>query len=722
MQTDQASPTPQRSPATRWLLWLTLLHTLPAPFWLYVVAGTVPAAGLLGAGTISLFLGDRQSLMMGAVLGGMGLVWAVVFYLLAWLLEFLLRRIRRALLRSLLLLALVVAAFLLGLAPIYVIGGHGGSEQMGLPGLLTGFVKNPALLHAYAAGLFLLLSGLWVLQAIRLPPFLQAVQRRAPPTYIMILLLTGVIAFSAVYAQRIALICMPAGEAGMTWGQLCVARHLRDRPGHSGRQDAINWYERAAQQGSRTAIRELMALQPGNDVLRKWLPKLAADGDPEARLRWWQLVTGDRQASAEEKQTARTWLNEAAGSGHAGAAVTLGRLLVKEEPAAARKLWEQAAEHDDGDALRELAWRYAAGVPGFPINLRRAADYNERLAAGVEAKQFDTGMHSLSAAGYRQQAAAIRSLLQEAESGRTGAQLKLASRLLESANPGAAGRTEAISLLEKAAGQGDVTAQHELGKLFIFGRKGVEKDLPRGRNWWNLAAAQNHVPTLRYVAEARISGKYGYPLDLGAARSGFTVLVEAFTYGRHGVAANERNAAYWQSALRDTERRIARLGPDYQPIGILRKQADAGDADAQYRLGLQLLESYSPDARAEALQWWIRAAAAGDHRAQFRLVSYYDRGHPALAKNHARVRELLQQAAAGRHAQGLYTLGLAYEKGRYGFKRDLDLAGEIYRDFLNGDVVFHDGDDQDRLTGMVRGRAKAVDRMLEFRNRSKPDG
>ncbi len=374
--TGNGKPEPSR--ATRWLLWLSLLHTLPAPFFLFVVVGTVPAAGLLAGGVAGLFAGDRQGLAMGAVLGAQGAGYAALYFLVAWLAEFLLRRLRAVPLRSGVLAILVAAMFAASLAPIYGSGGHGAEQWTNLPGLLEGFAAPPV--------------GAW------LAPYFGAL------------------------------------------------------------------------------------------------------------------------------------------------GVVLAGLLVL---------------------------------------------------------------------------------------------------------------------------------------LFVIGRDGVDQDLPRGRQWWDRAAALGHVPTLRYVADARVSGTYGYPIDFARARDEFAVLAEAFGSGSHGVEADPGQAQHWRSALRDVERKIADLGTDYRPMDELRERAQAGDPQAQYQ-----------------------------------LVPYYERGDRFVPRDHARVVELLQQAAAGKHPQAMWTLGLAYEKGRFGLARDLRKAGELYREILTAQA----GDpygwrQEERFYSMVRVRIGAVERM-----------
>ncbi|MDH5276829.1 MAG: hypothetical protein OEW88_10425, partial [Gammaproteobacteria bacterium] len=428
--TGNGQPEPSR--ATRWLLWLSLLHTLPAPFFLFVVIGTVPAAGLLAAGVAGLFAGDREGLAMGAVLGVQGTGYAVLYFLVAWLLEFLLRRLRAVPLRSGVLAILVAAMFAATLAPIYGSGGHGVERWTNLPGLLSEFAAPPVgpWLAPYFGALGLVLAGLLVLQAVAIPPVLQRLADRWPPLPVQIGLLALLLGSMALYSNRVVVFCMPAAQANQVWAQLCIARAARERAEAGRYADAESWYARAAEQGSSTAMRELLEITRSPDVRRRWLAVLAAEGDAGARVAWWELVRND---AAADRSTALAWLTEAAGDGHPRAALELARHLIDAgEPDTGRTWLEVAAEADQGDALRELAWRYEQGAPGFPIDLERAAALYAQLAEGIDQGRHETRMYTQTASGYREQADSIRALLQAADSGDPTAQARLGERILDS--------------------------------------------------------------------------------------------------------------------------------------------------------------------------------------------------------------------------------------------------------------------------------------------------
>ncbi len=699
-----------QSRCIRWFLWLTLLHTVPSPFYLFVVIGTVPAAGLLASGVAGLISGDREGLSMGVVLGVQGLAWGAVYFGVAWLLAAWFMRISSPGQRALRLGGLALALFAASMLPIYGMGGHGSESWSSILQLLKETRVPESACLAYAGGLGVLLAVLLALQAGSGPqPWLA---RLPSPAAVGALLLAGVLAV-ALWSNRVGLFCGPAAEAGQVWGQLCVARAARALAGGGPAPDAETWYRAAAEQGSRAAMRELMEITRTDADRRNWLPALAADGDAQARVDLWRLLRDGGNTSPEELARARTWLIEAADEGHGGAALELAReLLARNQPDQARQRLEEAAARDEGDALRELAWRYEQSAPGFPLDLERAAALYARLAVGLAEEKYATRLHSLTADGYRQRAESLRQQLDAAAAGEVGAQLALARRILDARNPGNAGRDQALRLYVHAAEQGDAEAQYELGRLLVMGHRGVVQDLPRGRDWWERAAAQNHVPTLRYVAEARTSGRYGYDIDFEQARREFTVLVDAYENGNHGVDADPRRAAHWRSALRDAERKLVKLGPDHVPMRTLRERASAGDSAAQYQLGVQLLQGYSTDAHQEAVDWWIRAAEGGHAQARFRLVSYYLRGDRFVEQDTVRAVQLLHDAADANHARAMFELGLVYEKGRHGVSRDLGRADALYRQILAAEETNPYGwKEEKRFFNMVRVRVTAVEQL-----------
>ncbi len=693
-----------------WLLWLAMMHTVPSPFFLFVVAGTAPAMGLLAVGCAGLFTMDSEGPVMGLVIAGQGLAYALVYYFVAWLLARLLARTSLVLLRTFLLSAIVVALLSVAVLPVYGAGGHGGETWLNIFQLLEGYRLPIAVIQYYTLGLLSVLIALLVMQATGLP---SGLSRLPSPIATGSVALLAVL-LGALWTHRATLVCAPAAAQELIWAQICVARASRDLAEGNRSKDAEDWYRRAAAQGSLTAMRELLDITHVDADRHDWLPVLAAAGDPQAAADYWRWLQRDGDNDPQSLRQARAWLVIAADDGHGPAALEMARVLLEEgELQQARGRFEQAASLGEGDAMRELAWRYAQGAPGFALDLERAAALYNQLSEGMAAGKYKTRQYTLTSAGYRKLAEDLRADVARASGGDIDAMLEMAERILDSGHPGEAGRARALELLERAASLGSADAQFRLGQLLVLGHRGFTPDHARGRSWWNEAVAQNHVYTLGYVAEAHTSGRYGYDIDFEAARDGFALLVEAYSDGTHGVEADPEEAARWQSALRDAQRKLDALGADYVPMSALRKQAETGDAPAQYQLGVQLQQAYSRDHHQQAVDWWVKAAAGGYAPAQFRLVPYYLRGDRFVKKDIREAVRLLQGAARSNHLPAMYELGLVYEKGRHGVARDLVRASEIYQQILGLNALRESDEESQRILGMAAGRLKAIARMQD---------
>jgi len=119
-----------------------------------------------------------------------------------------------------------------------------------------------------------------------------------------------------------------------------------------------------------------------------------------------------------------------------------------------------------------------------------------------------------------------------------------------------------------------------------------------------------------------------------------------------------------------------------------KKKAEAGDAQAQYDLGL-MYETSGPfdDLNkinyqisgniAKAVEWYQKSAAQGNPNAQYNLGVLYDNGK-GVTKDSAKSVEWWQKAAAQGHVEAQYNLGVTYQKGE-GAPKDAAKAVEWYQ-------------------------------------------
>jgi TPR repeat protein len=81
-------------------------------------------------------------------------------------------------------------------------------------------------------------------------------------------------------------------------------------------------------------------------------------------------------------------------------------------------------------------------------------------------------------------------------------------------------------------------------------------------------------------------------------------------------------------------------------LQVLRKAAESGDADAQYRLGLKYAEGEGvAKDPSQAAEWYRKAATHGQPNAQYNLGSLYYKGE-GVPKDPAQAAEWYRKAAA----------------------------------------------------------------------------
>lgn len=98
----------------------------------------------------------------------------------------------------------------------------------------------------------------------------------------------------------------------------------------------------------------------------------------------------------------------------------------------------------------------------------------------------------------------------------------------------------------------------------------------------------------------------------------------------------------------------------------LRTRAVAGDAAAQYEVGMRFAEGRGVATDAEkAAAWFARAAQQGLAPAQFRLASLLEKG-TGVTQDMQRARSLYEQAAAAGNVQAMHNLGVLYAEGGLG--------------------------------------------------------
>ena len=717
-QTDHRTLPPGRV-ATRWFLFLIFFHLLPVPWYMMVVAGLAPASFLFAAGVAGLFNTDFDSLPMAVLFLAPALISGLVFVLLAYLLAAGIGRLKKPVAVTLSLILILAICIGIALNPVYISGGHGGTHHFSLLGFLDilGQFRIPmAASLSYFICLTLLLAGLLVYQHTPHSFPTLHLNRERRRRLLKRSVLGGLILLIALFCwtHRLLFFIKPLADIGIAGAQYHLALSLQKKPGyHPGLSaDSRNYLERAAQQGHiKAAMMLARSPRSAKDKLR-WLAVAAEGGIAEAHYELYRYMLKSSVADYKSR-SAMDWLHSAAEGGFAGAQYELGRLLIRgdqqhgiaKNSIQARQWWEKAAANGHGRAMGELAWRYNQAADGFPWDPARAAALLEKMADGYRQGRYGLPHNPQMASSRQRRAEEIHALEERIAQGDPEALATLGRQLLRSQGAGA----QAVALLEKAAIQGDAQIQYELGDIYLSGRNGIARDLEKGRQWWDRALAQQHVKTMEMVAPAYQNGRFGYPVDLLKSKALVVLLVEAYRDGVYGVDRNAQKERYWTGHLKYFDRLFDMAGGSYLPLEDLRRQATAGDLQAQYQLGRQMLVAGPADERQKGLQWIERSAEGGYAEAQYRLVIYYENQIHIMRDNPSRGVAFLQAAAQQNHLRAMGTLALAYEKGRYRLAKDYRQSQMWYQKLLqayeSGQYI---GNVDDRFINSQRRRLEYV--------------
>ena len=717
-QTDHRT-VPAGRVATRWFLFLIFFHLLPVPWFMMVVAGLAPASFLFAAGVAGLFNTDFDSLPMAVLFLAPALISGLVFVLLAYLLAAGIGRLKKPVAVTLSLILILAICIGIALNPVYISGGHGGTHHFSLLGFLDilGQFRIPiAASVSYFICLTLLLMVLLIYQhtpqSFPVLPLSRERRRRLLRRSMVGGLIVAIVLLC--WTHRLLFFVKPLADMGISGAQYHLALSLQKKPGYRPglSADSRNYLERAAEQGHIKAAM-MLARSPRNaeDKLR-WLA-VAAEGDlAEAHYEVYRYMTKSSVA-VYKSRSAMDWLQSAAESGFAGAQYELGRLLVhgdrtrgiEKNNKKARQWWEKAAANGHGRAMGELAWRYNQAADGFPWDPARATALLEKMADGYRQGRYGLPQTQQMASSRQQRVEEIKALEERIAQGNPEALATMGRKLLRS--PSA--RAQAVALLEKAAIQGEAQIQYEVGDIYLSGRNGIARDLEKGRQWWDRALAQQHVKTMEMVAPAYQNGQFGYPVDLLKSKALVELLVEAYRDGVYGVDRNAQKERYWTGHLKYFDRLFDMAGGSYLPLDDLRRQATAGDLQAQYQLGRQMLVAGPTGERQKGLQWIERSAEGGYAEAQYRLVIYYEDQIHIMRDNPSRGVAFLQAAAEQNHLRAMGTLALAYEKGRYRLAKDYRQSQMWYQKLLQTyDSGQYMGDVDDRFINSQRRRLEYV--------------
>ena len=112
-------------------------------------------------------------------------------------------------------------------------------------------------------------------------------------------------------------------------------------------------------------------------------------------------------------------------------------------------------------------------------------------------------------------------------------------------------------------------------------------------------------------------------------------------------------------------------------VASLTRDANAGNTNAQLRLGIHYLGGTNVQPNySEAVKWLEQAAQSGNAQAEFLLGTLYQTGQ-GVKRDYTNALAWFEKAAAQKHREALYNLGSLYGSGR-GVAQDSEKAAHYY--------------------------------------------
>ena len=249
--------------------------------------------------------------------------------------------------------------------------------------------------------------------------------------------------------------------------------------------------------------------------------------------------------------------------------------------------------------------------------------------------------------------------------------------------------SKALGLFRKAAKQGLAVAQNDLGRMYANGR-GVAQDNREAVEWYRKAAEQGIV-TAQYNLGVHYEKGLGVAQDNREAAEWYRKAAE------QGLAIAQHNLGIRYASGRGV------IKSESLAVEWYRKAAEQGYPQAQYNLGVMYAKGQGvAKDEGQAVQWYRKASAQGnedaekslahveerlrlekeaergDAEAQYKLGEIYSTSNRGVEKDYATAMAWFTKAAEQGHAAAQHKLGVMYSDGD-GVKRDDAKAMEWYR-------------------------------------------
>lgn len=390
------------------------------------------------------------------------------------------------------------------------------------------------------------------------------------------------------------------------------------------------WTKKAVEYGDkecRYALAELyfngLGTQKNEAEAVKWYKKSAEQGYAEAQYILAKCYLNG-QGVKENKEKALKLLKKAAKQKHEHAKEDLEELQKAEK---AKQLYHVAKSHDSANKL-DIAFKY----------YEKAAKLGYAEAQNYLGRCYEEGWGIA-----KNESEAFNLYQKAAEQGLAVAQYNLADFYLNGIGV-PENKEKAFNWYQKAAEQGSAEAQNMLGRCYKEGW-GIAKNDDKAVCWYQRAAEQGNIDAQYNLAVCYFNGE-GIKENKAEAIKWFTkaanknsasaqnMLGRCYEEG-WGISKNEAEAVKWyqkaakggnenaKNNLIKLKNKIAEL----EKFSSLRREAELGDKESQYRLGRcyeigeNIVKNYE-----EAFKWYKKAADSGVSFAQYKVGFCFEVG------------------------------------------------------------------------------------------------
>lgn len=435
-----------------------------------------------------------------------------------------------------------------------------------------------------------------------------------------------------------------AAEQGYDEAQNAVGRFLEEGWGGVAKNEAeaIEWFRKAAEQGFCVAQYNLAVCLENGEGCREdkaeaveWYRKAAEQGHPEAQNNLGYCLEHGVGCD-ENKAEAFKWYKKSAEQNIADAQNMTGRFLeegwggIEKSEEEAVEWYRRAANNNHSAAQYNLANCLFVGR-GCDVDQAEAVEwYRKSAEQGIAVAQKEYGNCLFYGKGCSQnKEEAVKWYRKAAEQGFALAQSNLGV-CLENGEGCIKNIDEAIKWYKKAAEQGYDVAQNSLANCLFAGR-GCNLNKIEAIHWYIKAAEQDNADAEYMLGYCMENGE-GCEIDK-----------------QHALMSYKMAEKHGSSYARNAVERLSNILKKEVEYERLKKIAEAGDAEAQYKLAQNLENGYSMyKNEVEAVYWYRKSAIQGNMHAQYILAYCLEHGKGCAVNTEEAIEWYKKSAAQGK--------------------------------------------------------------------------